>query len=488
MRVQCPNPGCKHGFAPEAGKRDGGLYCPKCGKKIMLTVKPKAPVAKPAGLPVWLEKAVPEKKSPPPPTPKIAANDPVPEPPVTFTPIRESPPAPTEKLIRVHSFTAPRSRHPVLKWLIVASLIAVFLGGAAYIVHLMQPGLLPGTSAAQTGGLIYMIRNKRGEDERAFTLRVDRDSWNANKELRTRLKAIAAFSHKEDNGEVWFAIAVEDYGQRLPRQGELLDGAFDRMRRQFGDTFQYDAKEIAEVKTLGVDSLRFPFKGTAGGEIWEGECRLIAKDGLAYWILVAGPSRDDARAVYDHLEEEKTIELTTERRDWTEQTPAPDVFLSRSGGLSMTLPKGVWQKFDPTTADENGDLFLSGQFPREQGNAKSANLLAIALPRNDDPREAYKTAISYLEKKKQEESNEYRFDPVRDEGAWNGDVMDRGDQKFVVGEIRVMRNTDPMRYVVLAVVGDDAKTYALRFECAWAHRAIWRQDFLDLIKAVRVGK
>jgi hypothetical protein len=139
--------------------------------------------------------------------------------------------------------------------------------------------------------------------------------------------------------------------------------------------------------------------------------------------------------------------------------------------------------------DENGVLFLSGFFQSLQGantdfvTAKNATLVAVALDKKADLREAFKSATVYFEKKKQEESKDYQLEPT--ESVKEGPV---GDQPGCFGEFKLKRGTETMRFVLLAVFNDGAKTYGLRCECAWENQAIWRTEFLDLIKTVRLTK
>ena len=44
------------------------------------------------------------------------------------------------------------------------------------------------------------------------------------------------------------------------------------------------------------------------------------------------------------------------------------------------------------------------------------------------------------------------------------------------------------RYYLLAVLNEPDACYGILCECAWDSRAIWRQEFLDVLKTFRVRK
>src|SRR6185295_7943147 len=138
--------------------------------------------------------------------------------------------------------------------------------------------------------------------------------------------------------------------------------------------------------------------------------------------------------------------------------------------------------------DENGVLYLSGFFQSLQNQsaefvtAKNATLVAVALNKNGDLHAAFKDVVAYFERKKKEESKDYRFEPVNEFPSFNADAAELGDQLGALGEFKLKRGDEAMRYVVLAAFNDHATTYGMRFECAWENRSIWRKEFQELLK------
>ena len=56
-------------------------------------------------------------------------------------------------------------------------------------------------------------------------------------------------------------------------------------------------------------------------------------------------------------------------------------------------------------------------------------------------------------------------------------------------ELRVQIRDKPSHYVLLAVIPQRTnKTIAISCECSWDNRLIWRQEFLDLLKTLRLKK
>jgi hypothetical protein len=55
------------------------------------------------------------------------------------------------------------------------------------------------------------------------------------------------------------------------------------------------------------------------------------------------------------------------------------------------------------------------------------------------------------------------------------------DLKLQIGD-----EPEPQRYYLLSVVNEPDVCYAILCECSWKSRPIWRQDFLDVLRTLRL--
>jgi hypothetical protein len=514
--LHCPNPVCTNTFSADEVQRAGVVKCSRCGQEFRFRspAKPSYPVSQPAA--GALDKR-PIHTAPTPMVTPIAAPIVLPPAPVAYPPLAKPvrpavPPAPvlsatpsagapasqpaspmkTERIVRVHGLKAPRARHPVLKFFIVTTVSGMFVAAVFFAIVTLGPHLLfndPNHGGVDPG-LVFEVRNYRGIGEKAFTLRVDKTMWTADKDLKNRLKAVAAFKRSDPDADSWLAVAVQDFSFRNPREGEFVNGAIDRLRAQFGDSLMINTK-LEPAMLGGVEASRCAFEGRINVVVWCGDCYLVPHHGFAYWIFVASPVEGRAQQQLAELDEQKALAFTTERRGWAEQPPELDTFAALDGGFHVHVPKGVWRKNDPKTEDESGVIYLSGFFQSLQPSAdfmtaKNATLVGVGLDKKADLKDAFVHVFTYLEKKKQEESKDYRFEPIKDAAGKFGEGVDIANHRGLLGEIKLIRGGEAMRYIMLVVVNSDAKTYGLRLECGWDNQAIWRKEFRDLIKSVQL--
>lgn len=526
--LHCPNPICTNTFSSEEVQRAGVVKCPRCGQEFRFKAPTPAsfPVAKPANelidipprLTEPLTKPLNVAQRPPvlPKPPAKPANPPLaapiiypiaqpPTPPPLALPVGSAPkpalavPADKvdasvkpDKIVRVRGLKPDQRRMPVLKFIVVTLVVALFLTAASLVIYTsdlrLQSNGDPNEGLAPA--IVFHVRTLRGVEERALTLSIDKSTWSPDKEMKSRLKALAAFKRADSDADTWFAVAVQDFAFRNPREGELLTGAIDRLRSQYGDSLQIDTK-LDPATIGGLDATCCSFEGRVNVVVWRGSCYFVAHHGFAYWIFLASPIDGRAQQQIAEWNEQKAIAITTERRGWTEQPPEIDIFTAPGSEFSLHAPRGVWRKNDPKTEDEKGVIYLSGMFqslPNQGGEfvtAKNATFLAVALDLNPDARTAFKSVAAYFDGKKQEESKDYRFERVEEYAPLNAEEV--GNLPGGLGEFKLKRGEEPMRYIVLASFNDAAKTYGLRFECAWHHRAIWRKEFQELIKTIRIG-
>lgn len=407
-----------------------------------------------------------------------------------------------EQIVKVRG-RGRRARHLYLKIGLVTIVIGMLLAGGYFGVQYFERWLVesrPANAGSGSGdsGLVFLIRTKAGANERVFAVNLDRDVWLADKDLKSRLKSIVAYKRSDEQAEAWVSIAVQDFGVRNPRETEMLLVAVDRLRALFSDSLQFNAK-LDDAKFSGIDCWRTTFKGRLGAVQWNGEAYLVPHHGFGYWILVAAPTIEEAQQHIAEFDDRRAIALVTDRRGWTDQPPEPEVYASTDCAFAVHTRERVWNKNDPKKSeDENAVLFLSGHFHSlgnpgpEAGTAKNATLIAVAIDKKTDLGQAFSEVRKYLERKKQEESKEYQFapiDPKTDAKArYDGELGEVGAYPGMIGEMKLQRGTVTTRYVMLAVFNDGAKSYGLRFECAWDNREVWRREFQDVIKSVRAAK
>jgi hypothetical protein len=537
--IPCPNPICTHAFSLAELQSAAQLLCPKCGFRMagkgaapvkpapaqrakadatlppdLLSAKPpvaqaKPPMAQAVPATAKVVMATPIAAQPLPPPPMFATAvtaapptaPPVPPPAATPTGGDESIPEGSFFNPGVASPTGPllRSSQPKKKgfnWkklLIVTFVIGfaasvVIIGFVSIFIFLMNPDGIRGAGGSVDGSVyIGNIRNAKGELEKAYKLVLNKNDWAPDSEIASRFGAHAAWKHKDQ--DFWFAIVVKDYGMFKPRDAEMLRYGIDKLEAHFGDALELAAKaEPAKIGDLPAQKLQF--KGQVKAASWIGDCYMFFKDGIGYWLFMASP---DPNVVDQFAAElpEKNFFVITERRGWREQAAPTETFGSNSGKLTMTAPKGVWEKHDAKNEDEKGDLLLFGKYLREKDNTKNALVLIFTLDRQKDLTETMKAARDYVSKKMMSgENNSYKVVHASDvaEGQPETNTIDVGNRRGRMIDLKLQFNDEPKRYYLLAVINEPDSAYGILCECTWTSRQIWRQEFVDLLRTLNVRK
>lgn len=355
-----------------------------------------------------------------------------------------------------------------------------------------------GGLAAETPDGSVFWHNIRGPNgpEKAFKLVLPRDIWEVDKEIQSRfevkeaqgrLDAIAAWKRKDD--DLWFAVLVKDYGMQKPRDAAVLKIAVDRLEGHFGDALELQAK--AEPDKFGdLPAQKLQFKGQMNSANWLGDCWMFFKDGIAYWVFIASPEWQKVADFEDEMPN-KRIYPTVERRGWREQPWPTESFKSEDGKIAMSAPKGVWERHDAKTEDQNGLLFLFGKYAAEKDNRKNAQLQVFTFEKKDDLKSALAYAREYLEKKDDNENKNFKIALADDmvKGQTDaGTAQPVGDRPGRVIDLKRLFDGEPKRYFLLAVINDPDTAYAIVCECTWESRQIWRSDFMDIIGTLRIKK
>jgi hypothetical protein len=347
-------------------------------------------------------------------------------------------------------------------------------------------GGLAGSGASTFTGL---VRNLNNQDEKAFRLVLSRDTWAPGKELSRRLGALTAWKHKE--ADVWFAVAVKDYGTQRPRDAELVKQGMERLAQHFGDNLELAAK-TEPTDFAGEQAQALTFKGAVGAVNWWGKCILFTQDGIGYWFIAAGPTLDELRPHLAKLKADNSFTVVTDRRGWREQPPRMETFAAANGAFSLTAPASVWEKYPATAVEfEGGVLYLFGRFLQEKDNAKNAHLQAFTMDKQADLKEALKAARTYIERLKKEQNSNYKFELAGDEqGAQSeqGLAEDIGARPGRLIDLKMLFGETPSRFYLLGVVNEGPNTVVFVCDCTWQSRQIWRQDFMELLRSYKSGR
>jgi hypothetical protein len=516
--IPCPNPVCTHEFKQAELQNAAQLLCPKCGFRMQgqksASAKPapaqtKPPVAQPVqpAPPAKVVVASPAPITPiaapvasslPPTSPNVAAG----APPVDASANGE---ASVDGMffnpgVAGDSATLIRTGKAKGKFSWLRLLLLLFAVGFAACIVIVAFGLiylLLTRSGALRGpgddpdGIVHIgsIRDAKGASEKVYKFVLPRNEWLVDNESQSRLGAHAAFKHSER--DCWFALVVKDYGMNRPRDAEMLRFALDKLELHFADALELSkVAEPAKVGTaaLKLDAQKIQFKGQVKAATWLGECFMFFHNGVGYWLFIASPDWDDVSERFGPNLLEKHLTVLSERRGWREQPPPTDTFASANGKVSITTRKDAWKAHDPKDEHENGELFLFGRY-KENDNRKNAWLLVFTLPKQPDLNAAVKAAREHLDEKLKKENEEYRLASA-ELGATPGEsaTVDVGDRRGRIIDLKRTLNDEVQRYYLVAVISDPDACYVIRGECGWDSRQIWRQEFLDALRSMRIKK
>jgi hypothetical protein len=508
----CPNPACAHVFTLATLQTAAIVSCPRCGFRMQgrgaASTPPPRPAAPTAGMIITAKLATPAPAAPPPappaPAPQIdvdlVAAVPPPAPRRAVATLRPqlavpvpvaAPPEPGP------ARTAPRraegfrafARVMIVLGVVAFSICLVGTGGFFLLRELLGDLPFKQTTRVSPDHEVFngRARSLRGVDEPAFRLLLLKNTWTPERELRLHLNALGAWMNKQD--DIWLAVAVKDYGTLKPREAELVQLGIERLEQHFGDALDLAAK-TEPIDFIGPPAQKLTFKGRTGAVTWWGECIMFAHHGFAYWIFLAGPTLEDLEPVMNTLKNEDTgFSLVTDRKGWREQPPPMVTFTSSDNTLTVTAPEGVWERSVPANVEyETGTLLLLGRYIKEKDNQKNAHLQTFTLEKLGDLKDSMKQAKDYLEKVKKEQNTGYKLDPAADvPGSTElGVVEDVGNRRGRVAELLLSLNDNPMRYYLVAVISEPDHTTVVLCDCLWKSRQIWRQEFLGLLKTLKV--
>ena len=157
----------------------------------------------------------------------------------------------------------------------------------------------------------------------------------------------------------------------------------------------------------------------------------------------------------------------------------------------LTFAKELWTR-KPSAQDYDplADLVLQGDEPdpdRKKISSKTANLLVLVLPKQEDLQAATAAARDYLQKREEKEYEKTQIEVVKDK---NGAAVDRnidiGNERGHLSKLRVKNTEDLERFMVVAVVNRPDGVLLLVGDCLWDRHDFWDQEFMPLINSLRV--
>jgi hypothetical protein len=499
--------------SPAPVAKPANVKAPPAAKKTSPPIAAKAPVAQPVPVAKPAPAKVPIAQQVTPAPPKIAVAQPVAPPPaqdegfdveLIEPPADAPPPEPVEEapagtgpLIRTR---AQRGGFPWTRILVgVGALftaacvvgggylaIVNFVGGDSEALRILQP----------RGGVVASMRTKNG-NEKMFQLAVSDKVWLSDRETKNKIKAppgdpdiwfAEAWKHSKD--DVWFAIVAKDFGNQKPRDAEMVRVTVDKLEALFGEAVEAEARAEA-TKFVGLPAQRLHFKGLIRSSSWQGDCYMFFKSGFAFWFFLSSPDVQALQTWAEELQREDVFAIQVERRGWREQPPPTESFAASDSALTLTGLEGIWEKQESRNEDERGILMLFGRYRKEKDNRKNASVLVFKIDHQADLKEAVKAARADIETKKKEENTNYKLTTAAEiaEGQSEaGESADLGSRPGRMADLCLKINEDPKRYILLGVVNEPETCYVFRCECPWESRQIWRQDFLELLRSLRMKK
>jgi len=527
----CLNPVCAHTFSAAELRAAGALKCPECGSEFQLRSEPTPPVAAPrakaAPMPSALarsgqvrkpeEKPTKEKPAPPvakpAPLAKPVASAPLPKTVVASPP--EQPPLamPPQMLpmaVPPHmaagfappvqssggSIVSDRVRQRVEKKPWDWHRTAMIGGGVAVGISLLLLFylILSNLSTEDYGlvgrGYVGRMYNVDRRQEDIFRLTLPEGLWSYNLGIRLGLdNAVVAMTRNEP--EVWFAVGAKDYDKRSPRKSELLKDCVTRLESFFGDTLEL-AEKAENIEFAGQDSQRIEFRGEIKQVIWHGECYMFTHHGVGYQFFIAGPNLEIARdEVARFYAGESKFEIVNKRHGWRAQPPRYITTRGKNAPVAFKTVEGIFEQQIAADEDERGEILLLARTENDNdpnANRKNASILVLALDKAADLNEAMTKAVQHIQERKKVEDIDYNVVPVEGEMQPEfGKPADVGNRRGRILELAVNLKTEPKRYILLAVINEQDKSFVIRCDATWEARQIWREEFIDLLKQFYVN-
>jgi serine/threonine protein kinase len=379
--------------------------------------------------------------------------------------------------------TAPH-RWPVLA-LIFSLLLAVGLLSLALFLRPFDKGTprdawKPGNHSASDGPYEFPRQNVR--------LQVENPSWKEEagiKHAQTGIKAVLVLRREEPNS--WLALLAQDYKDRTPQDGELVDEGVRRLR-EFFDGFEYEVKDKQkESKLAGQRAVHMDFLGQVNELPMVGECWALGYKGFGYWVVTWAPAAEGEQVAADWEGLRKGFVLLKERDGWNGPVVTEATLAGTKAGYTLTYVEGLWEKQKPGDYDARAEAALLGHDQADPGDtARTATALVLLLDKADDLKAAVAAARAHLEKRQKSEYPETTIEEVQEKNPKEGGPDRAPDE---IGNVRgrllrlhVSNGENRERFVYLAVVAQPEQVVAVQCDCAWRRRAYWETNFDQLLR------
>ncbi len=540
----CPNPVCTQVFSADAVQGASSLVCPRCGTKFefrplapapvpaapkaapqrppgqtpRVAASPAKPASRPAGpaparasahapppLPVPIARPVAGavRVAPPPLPPKPAAPPPPLAAPVApmAAPLAGAPAAaptlafgsPSDVLLK-----APRRRRGLPGWLTAALIVVPVFGAVAGLVLWATYAGFSLWSLPTPGTALSDAQAKGFIQQGNFRINPPGPPWKQDTALQVQMHVDLAY--RRTGPSSCMALAFKDYQTRLPRDAELIDDALGKINL-FLTNVEYEQKPKGEQKLGGRPALALEFTGEDPEHVLvEGECLTTAYRGFGYWFFTWGPQDDHDNLTAEWADLRQGFAMGKLREGWSEAPPKTLTLVGNKLPYQLDYVEDVWRKQELDGYDRRADAVLMGYDPKDK-DARRGDLTAVVqvlgLEKAKDLGEAVKEARAYLlemEKEKQADADQYNFpgatmEVVADKSLPNADNdADVGAFRGHITKFDVKKSADQQKYVVLAVVRQEADVLAVVCECAWERRNYWEQEFTPLLAKLRPAK
>jgi hypothetical protein len=378
------------------------------------------------------------------------------------------------------------------RWLpaVVFGLLGLAAAGGAF--YLYQAGYLsalgeagkPGDRAAAAGKFDFPRHN--------FRFVSSDPSWKREegiKHVQIDIKGILVLRREKPNS--WLAVLAQDYKDRTPPDGELVDEGVRRLR-EFFKGFEYEVKDKQkESKLAGQHALHMDIQGQMNEVLMAGECWALGYKGFAYWLVTWAPA-GEAEQLADEWETlRKGFALLGERDGWNGPVVTEAALAGTKAGYTLTYVEGLWEKQKPGDYDARADAALLGHDQADpKDTARTATAVVLLLDRADDLKAAVTAARAHLEKKQKSEYPETTVEEVQEKNPKVGGPDRPPDE---IGNVRgrllrlhVSNGENRERLVYLAVVVQPEQVVAIPCECDWRRRTYWEANFDQLLRKFRL--
>jgi hypothetical protein len=542
----CPNPVCKHVFASEAIGA-ASLVCPLCGTVLQFRNSVPPPPEKPAPRP-----AVPPATTPAPPTRKKEAvrkeppsATPVPAPPAVaarppfampvpppraqptvpiaapvmpppqvpvaapvHAPVMVPPPIGGDPALNFESqdggvvARSPRTRRQPLsgkQWAVRIAIWTILgggvLAGAVWGVLLLRTWINQGEKPADRGveGANYKLTlpdgwTDPGEQERARNIKLGMD-----------LNLCVTRGNPSNR----FGLYYRDYANRLPSEGELVDEALRKLRRNPADergpkpyftSVEWELRPREKVPPLGGQpAWQFEFQGVdADNVLCTGEVTMTAYRGYAYWLFTWGPLTQKEQIVPTWEPLRKSFSLGNEREGWVETPKESELVEVPGHPFHLRSAKDIWRRSLADGWDPAALVVLLGNDPTKSKHAgRAATLQVLWLPKLEEGKSLGETVKAYILAQQKVEYPETKIETFKDKDMAEVDgPADIGALKGHLMKLHVFNGEDSTRerYMLIGAVAEPDGILVLQFDADWNRRDFWDYEFTPLLKTLRKVK